>query len=194
VSLRAREPESLARILVPQRDGRQVSADIVVAGGAAAPVVEMLDTQERLRGLFDAVVGINADLSLEHALERIVSAATDRGLHAAILRPVVVLSMHPTSFWGPLALERARSTTTAVFPAAEVPYVSGGLCCAWNWDRTFDVSCNLPADVAGDSLCRVTGVFRWAIPAGSGSSVEIKNLRTGAMQVVKVTASAKPCR
>jgi ATP-dependent Lhr-like helicase len=42
------EPESLARFLVPQRDGRQVSADIVVAGGAAAPVVEMLDTRERL--------------------------------------------------------------------------------------------------------------------------------------------------
>ncbi len=42
------EPESLARFLVPQCDGRQVSADIVVAGGAAAPVVEMLDTKERL--------------------------------------------------------------------------------------------------------------------------------------------------
>jgi ATP-dependent helicase Lhr and Lhr-like helicase len=42
------EPESLARFLVPQREGREVSADIVVAGGAAAPVVEMLDTQERL--------------------------------------------------------------------------------------------------------------------------------------------------
>ena len=42
------EPESLARFLVPQRDGREVAADIVVAGGAAAPVVEMLDTKERL--------------------------------------------------------------------------------------------------------------------------------------------------
>src|SRR6187455_3825489 len=42
------EPESLARFLVPQREGREVSADIVVAGGAAAPIVEMLDTQERL--------------------------------------------------------------------------------------------------------------------------------------------------
>ena len=42
------EPESLARFLVPQRDGKEVSADIVVAGGAAAPVVEMLDTKERL--------------------------------------------------------------------------------------------------------------------------------------------------
>jgi len=42
------EPESLARFLVPQRDGNVEAADIVVAGGAAAPVVEMLDTRERL--------------------------------------------------------------------------------------------------------------------------------------------------
>jgi ATP-dependent Lhr-like helicase len=42
------EPESLARFLVPQRDGKCEAADIVIAGGAAAPVVEMLDTRERL--------------------------------------------------------------------------------------------------------------------------------------------------
>jgi ATP-dependent Lhr-like helicase len=42
------EPESLARFLVPQRDGNSEAADIVIAGGAAAPVVEMLDTRERL--------------------------------------------------------------------------------------------------------------------------------------------------
>ncbi len=42
------EPESLARFLVPQRDGKIETADIVVAGGAAPPVVEMLDTRERL--------------------------------------------------------------------------------------------------------------------------------------------------
>jgi ATP-dependent helicase Lhr and Lhr-like helicase len=42
------EPESLARFLVPQRDGMSESADIVIAGGAAAPIVEMLDTRERL--------------------------------------------------------------------------------------------------------------------------------------------------
>jgi ATP-dependent helicase Lhr and Lhr-like helicase len=42
------EPESLARFLMPQPSGREVSADIVVAGGAAAPIVEMLDTKERL--------------------------------------------------------------------------------------------------------------------------------------------------
>jgi ATP-dependent Lhr-like helicase len=42
------EPESLARFLVPQPSGEVVSADIVTAGGAAEPVVEMLDTKERL--------------------------------------------------------------------------------------------------------------------------------------------------
>ncbi|MEZ5821812.1 MAG: ligase-associated DNA damage response DEXH box helicase [Xanthobacteraceae bacterium] len=42
------EPEQLARFLMPQHDGRPASADIVVAGGAAAPIVEMLDTRERL--------------------------------------------------------------------------------------------------------------------------------------------------
>jgi ATP-dependent helicase Lhr and Lhr-like helicase len=42
------EPEELARFLVPQPDGRRASADIVTAGGAAAPIVEMLDTRERL--------------------------------------------------------------------------------------------------------------------------------------------------
>jgi ATP-dependent Lhr-like helicase len=72
------EPDSLARFLVPQRvapsplaekdvplaspspgslrlppsptggEGRKAAADIVVAGGAAAPIVEMLDSKERL--------------------------------------------------------------------------------------------------------------------------------------------------
>jgi len=42
------EPKELARFLLPQRDGKRESADIVVAGGAAAPIVEMLDTRERL--------------------------------------------------------------------------------------------------------------------------------------------------
>lgn len=42
------EPEQLARFLVPQLDGEVLAADIVVAGGAAAPIVEMLDTRERL--------------------------------------------------------------------------------------------------------------------------------------------------
>jgi ATP-dependent Lhr-like helicase len=42
------EPEQLSRFLVPQPGGEPQSADIVTAGGAAAPVVEMLDTRERL--------------------------------------------------------------------------------------------------------------------------------------------------
>jgi ATP-dependent Lhr-like helicase len=42
------EPEQLARFLVPQSDGKGKAADVVVAGGAAAPIVEMLDTRERL--------------------------------------------------------------------------------------------------------------------------------------------------
>ena len=42
------EPESLARFLVPQLAGESISADIVVAGGATQPIVEMLDSKERL--------------------------------------------------------------------------------------------------------------------------------------------------
>jgi signal transduction histidine kinase len=44
-------------------------------GAVLTRVTGVLDAQERLRGLLDAVVGINADLSLERALERIVRAA-----------------------------------------------------------------------------------------------------------------------
>jgi ATP-dependent Lhr-like helicase len=42
------EPDQLARFLVPQPGGQETAADIVVAGGAAPPLVEMLDTRERL--------------------------------------------------------------------------------------------------------------------------------------------------
>ncbi|MGX4807507.1 ligase-associated DNA damage response DEXH box helicase [Bradyrhizobium guangdongense] len=42
------EPEQLARFLVPQPEGKEKAADIVVAGGAAPPLVQMLDTRERL--------------------------------------------------------------------------------------------------------------------------------------------------
>jgi ATP-dependent Lhr-like helicase len=42
------EPEQLACFLVPQPAGKQKAADIVVAGGAAPPLVRMLDTRERL--------------------------------------------------------------------------------------------------------------------------------------------------
>jgi ATP-dependent Lhr-like helicase len=42
------EPEQLSRFLVPQRQDNVEAADVVIAGGAAAPIVEMLDTRERL--------------------------------------------------------------------------------------------------------------------------------------------------
>ncbi|MGW1425901.1 ligase-associated DNA damage response DEXH box helicase [Bradyrhizobium manausense] len=42
------EPDQLARFLVPQPEGKELAADIVIAGGAAPPEVEMLDTRERL--------------------------------------------------------------------------------------------------------------------------------------------------
>ncbi len=42
------EPDQLARFLVPQPGGKEAAADIVIAGGAAPPLVEMLDTSERL--------------------------------------------------------------------------------------------------------------------------------------------------
>jgi ATP-dependent helicase Lhr and Lhr-like helicase len=42
------EPEQLARFLVPQPQATIASADVVIAGGAAQPIVEMLDTRERL--------------------------------------------------------------------------------------------------------------------------------------------------
>ena len=46
-------------------------------GEVLSRVSDVLDTQDRLQGLLDAVVGINADLSLERALERIIHAAVD---------------------------------------------------------------------------------------------------------------------
>ncbi|NPU65204.1 ligase-associated DNA damage response DEXH box helicase [Bradyrhizobium sp. 83012] len=42
------EPDQLARFLVPQPVDAEAAADVVIAGGAAQPVVEMLDTRERL--------------------------------------------------------------------------------------------------------------------------------------------------
>jgi hypothetical protein len=40
-------------------------------------VDEIMDSQERLRALLDAVVGIGADLDLNSTLDRIVTAACD---------------------------------------------------------------------------------------------------------------------
>ncbi len=41
-------PDELCRYLVPQRTGPDARADVLIASGGAAPVVEMLDTAERL--------------------------------------------------------------------------------------------------------------------------------------------------
>jgi nucleoside-diphosphate-sugar epimerase len=55
--------------------------------------------------------------------ERLVRAEEARGFLAVILRPVVVLSLHRHSHWGPLALERARASTEPIWPLLEMPYV-----------------------------------------------------------------------
>jgi nucleoside-diphosphate-sugar epimerase len=52
--------------------------------------------------------------------ERVVAAS---GHPAVILRPTPVLSLHPSSFWGPLALERARAMNGPVFSCTELPFV-----------------------------------------------------------------------
>jgi nucleoside-diphosphate-sugar epimerase len=45
---------------------------------------------------------------------------------AVILRLVMVLSMHPRSYWGPLALARAAASDAPVMPLPTVPYVDVG--------------------------------------------------------------------
>ena len=42
------EPDDLRRYLMPQADGTERMADLVIADAGAAPIVEMLDTKERL--------------------------------------------------------------------------------------------------------------------------------------------------
>lgn len=55
--------------------------------------------------------------------ERIVGELGRRGLAFVILRPVVVISMHPRSYWGPLAIARAKREARPIVRVAEVPYV-----------------------------------------------------------------------
>lgn len=57
------------------------------------------------------------------ASERILRAAAGRGLGSVVLRPGMVLSMHPRSRWGPLALERARQSPGSILPFPEIPFV-----------------------------------------------------------------------
>jgi dihydroflavonol-4-reductase len=52
--------------------------------------------------------------------ERVVAAS---GLAFVVLRPAPVLSLHPSSFWGPLALERARASHSPLFALPEFPFV-----------------------------------------------------------------------
>ena len=42
------EPDDLRRYLMPQQSGANIMADLVIADAGAAPIVEMLDTKERL--------------------------------------------------------------------------------------------------------------------------------------------------
>jgi nucleoside-diphosphate-sugar epimerase len=55
--------------------------------------------------------------------ERIIRRAESRGLAAVILRPGLVLSMHPRSRWGPLVFERARTHAAPLIPFPELPHV-----------------------------------------------------------------------
>lgn len=62
--------------------------------------------------------------STKAAAEHLLLQAGARGLRSVVLRPGMVLSMHPRSRWGPLAFDRARrSPTTPLMPVPELPYV-----------------------------------------------------------------------
>jgi nucleoside-diphosphate-sugar epimerase len=54
--------------------------------------------------------------------ERVLRAG-GRDLAWTILRPPLVLSMHPRSRWGPLAIARARDEAECLLPFPELPYV-----------------------------------------------------------------------
>ncbi|HXU00439.1 MAG TPA: NAD-dependent epimerase/dehydratase family protein [Polyangia bacterium] len=55
--------------------------------------------------------------------ERIIAAAVGRGLDAVILRPGLIVSMHPRSRWGPQAIARAAASPDSILPFPELPYV-----------------------------------------------------------------------
>jgi nucleoside-diphosphate-sugar epimerase len=54
--------------------------------------------------------------------ERVVQDAIARGLSAVILRPTMILSMHPRARWGPQAVARARGSDACILPFPELPY------------------------------------------------------------------------
>jgi nucleoside-diphosphate-sugar epimerase len=55
--------------------------------------------------------------------ERALRVGVGRELAATILRPPLILSMHPRSRWGPLAVARARTEVGCLLPFPELPYV-----------------------------------------------------------------------
>ena len=52
--------------------------------------------------------------------ERVIRTSN---LDAVVLRPALILSMHPRSRWGPLAVARARLEPGCLVPYPELPYV-----------------------------------------------------------------------
>jgi len=55
--------------------------------------------------------------------ERLLRTAAGRDLASIVLRPPLILSMHPRSRWGPLAIARARTEEGCLLPFPELPYV-----------------------------------------------------------------------
>jgi nucleoside-diphosphate-sugar epimerase len=92
--------------------------------------------------------------------ERIVRASE---LGWTIVRPVIVLSLHPRSYWGPLALQRARELEAPVLGLAEVPYVHvDNLVTAIELAATTDAALGRSYDVidgAGDTRAYLAALY-----------------------------------
>ncbi|HEY2730198.1 MAG TPA: NAD(P)-dependent oxidoreductase [Polyangia bacterium] len=55
--------------------------------------------------------------------ERLLHTGTGRDVASIVLRPPLILSTHPRSRWGPLAIARARTEEGCLLPFPELPYV-----------------------------------------------------------------------
>ncbi len=55
--------------------------------------------------------------------ERLLRTSVGRDLASIVLRPPLILSTHPRSRWGPLAIARARTEEGCLLPFPELPYV-----------------------------------------------------------------------
>ena len=110
-------------------DGTLRLAEATLAAGAKLihlSTVSIYDHRQSLSLDEDSprVAGPPDDYACSKAeAERLVEKLGERGLAFVILRPVVVLSMHPRAYWGPLALERAKRQPGPIVPVAQVPYV-----------------------------------------------------------------------